>query len=250
MQKGRKTMKKFSTIILCGVMILLLSHNATAGVIFDDGGAALQGIFDSVTVNPVGDSSIDVLTDAIPDEGDSYWAVGASGSSIATLVIQLAAVQQSGNTFGIFELGNPSNTIELFNGSEFYGTKVVTMLDDFTILVNYVPSGNFGSNGFGYYLNTAAGSVWYSDSALNSDGWDHMLAYQGNDSDTIKLGGFAAGIFQSDEYVLAFEDQTIGTATGSSYDDFIVLVESVTPIPEPATMVLLGLGGLLLRKRR
>jgi len=240
-------MKKLLTQMTIALFISLTVDSANAG--FSDGGAALQDMLDAVTISPAAGSSIDVINDAIDDGYDSYWSVSASGSSIQTLVIELAAVQRSGNTFGIFEMGNPGNQIPLFDGSEMYGSKVVTLLDDFTVLVNFTPSGSsFSANGFGYYLETAASGTWYSDTVLNSDGWDHMMAYQGNDSDIVDLSGFAGGLFQSNEYILAFEDQPIGVANLSNYDDFVVLVESVTPIPEPATFVILGLGGLLLRK--
>jgi hypothetical protein len=83
-----------------------------------------------------------------------------------------------------------------------------------------------------------------------------MGAYQGKDTDTIQILPYAPGIWDDDEYVLAFEDlhsMHWGNGNGINdgpewsdtepdFTDFVVMVESVSPIPEPSSMLLVGAG--------
>ena len=68
-----------------------------------------------------------------------------------------------------------------------------------------------------------------------------MYAYQGNDSDFLQIGTTAAGLFTDNEYIFAWEDLAFPGAD-KDFTDFVVIAESVNPIPEPSMLALLGLG--------
>jgi hypothetical protein len=226
--------------------------------------SALQDALDDITVGPnAGDSSVDVTTDMLPDvDGsgpyDSYWNITGSGLSGSTVIIELCVSAVADyQRFGIFDYANPANTVELFGGAATGGDQVVVSIKaDGSVHVNLSDTGvDFAGNRFGYYLdtsNTGASNpgMWYSDSALNWDQTDHMYAYQGTNTDTVQLPGCSPGLWTDNEFVLAFEGQ--GYGGNEDYNEFVVMVESVNPVPVPAAALLgmigMGVAGLRLRK--
>lgn len=107
------------------------------------------------------------------------------------------------------------------------------------------------TNLFGYYLGTLENGTFFSDSSLDEtggstypNGMSHIVAFQGDNATTLKTGN-TKGLFLSDEWMLAWEDLPWGAAD-LDYNDFVVFVESVHTVPEPAVLGIFGLGALMI----
>ncbi len=270
---GEKTMKRKLLVVFC-LSLFLSAAPAMADL------SSLQGIVDDITVGPnPGVSSVDVATDMLADteaDGtpyDSYWSITGSGGSLSTLIFEVANTSlETVQDFGVYDFADSSRRVSLFNGldADPGDTAQLTIQADGSVWRTFtdfssgsVTGGDtgvdFANNLFGYYLDTRdwpgqwVGGMWYSDTDLNSDGEDHMYAYQGTDTDTVQLPSKLPGLWTDNEFILAFEGFDSASARGyDDFDEFVVMVESVTPVPVPGAVLLgmLGLGavGIKLRK--
>ena len=235
--------------VLVAGIVAMTSQASAAVVTFGDGGAALQGVFDGITTVPVGGpSSITVATDGLIDTDDTLWSLSGTGGSVETIVVELASFANT-NTFGIYDAADWTNSVEIFKGTDVAGdSKTIQILGDGSVTVfntgGTTATGTFQANKFGFYLNTdqLGGQRYYSDTSLNSDGFDHMAAFQG-EGDSVVLPGLFAGVVGPEHYFLAWEDLLNGG--DRDFTDFVVLAESVNPVvPEPASIVVWSLLGM------
>ena len=193
------------------------------------------------------------------------WSIGATGASEDKITLEIAGNANS-NTFGIFDPTDPSKQLQLFSGPASAGATTTLINNGGGSYTAFYLTGqgptttktaSFGTtNLFGYYLS-GPGGTFYSKVSLNQDpgsiyanGTPHMVAYDGNNSTALRTSnstgtGTISGLFLSNEYLLAWEDQSY-LNSDLDYNDFVILVESVHPVPEPAVLGMFGLGMLLI----
>lgn len=174
---------------------------------------SLQGIIDSR-----GNSLVNINGNPhqLAEGADSWWS--ATGTMTASLVTEVAGYAPN-NTFGIYNLANPTQQTVLFEGSKTAG-------DSITFDSPY--------DTFGFFLsNSVVGFTWYSNSTLNpGGGLDHMVSYQGR-GESLAIGG-ATGTanWDSNSYLLGWEDLNTGD---NDYNDLVVLFSNVSPASVPDT---------------
>lgn len=194
----------------------------------------------------------------------AFWSIGSSGSSGNQIILELAGNAGS-NSFGIFDPTanilstglNATNSLTLFNGADGAGTKTSLLYNGGGNFQALYGSGapdafaTFGAgNKFGYFLNTPNGT-FYSLPSMNENGTNtyypngvpHMVAFVGNNQ-TVAFPVASCSPtckWLPNEYIMAWEDKPF-SSSDLDYNDFIVSVESVHPVPEPAVLGMFGLG--------
>jgi hypothetical protein len=215
--------------------------NNPLGGIGSSGEQSLQDILDGIADD--GDIGFDVANDFVSP--DLFWVAGTGGVPTANIIIEVAGNRNS-NTVGIYERGDVGNKIDLFAGSAAAGDRVVLSFtdtgssiditvadaDSFSIIDN----GTFASSQFGWFLD-GPGGTFFSDDSDNADGYDHMLAYEGN-GELVTVSEFS-GPFLQDQFILAWEDLP-GTSADWDYNDFVFLAQSVRPVAAPGVIGILG----------
>lgn len=196
--------------ILLSLLVLSMSQAASAAMV------------DGVAFHPSQLPAFSTFAGA--ETGDELFKVN-SDPVVATLLFELAGYSNV-NSFGIYEVSNPLNTLEVFSGSD---SAVLSKTVSWSTATDVCVSGggcasNIDKNMFGFYLKSGNGSTYFSQAALNG-GIDQMWSF------------FVNGMADVD-YVLGFEDKVINS--DKDHNDFIVGIKSVKAVPLPAAVWMFG----------
>lgn len=231
--------------IAAGTMIFsaLPAEAVTFGTSFDGLGNSLQDKFNSLTVSG---PNIDTI-----NEQTNYqtFTNTASSGSVATFMFEIAKYAPS-NKFGIYnskgdkallfdgynDVSDGAKIDFLGNGDIAVTTKGYSPGNTNPTPPSYAEYKDFG-NVFGFYLQREDGTVFYTQNHRNQNKSQQAVIYQGKDRTTLKIPGRQPGLFTDNEIIVAFEDLLrVNGNSDSDFNDLVVLVESVRPVPEPSTV--------------
>ncbi len=213
----------------------------------------LQAIFTGIG------SSINVYSDQETTAIFNPNSSGVSSTYVASVTWGLLDTTQ----VGLYKLGDPSTDLILFDGSVWTPTEgqAISINFDFvgdvvvsSRIVGIIPTlidsqAGLGKD-FGFYIDTERYGRWYSEDTLNdtANKTDNaqVLIYESN-GDLVTIGANPP-LNDFAHWYVAFEGRANdGTSSfidgGIDFNDFVVQMESIEPIPTPAA-VLLGVVGL------
>lgn len=215
------------SILLVGMSLMssvhaavIVNHNGSDidyGTSWDDPSVEVETVLESLDSEFDGDVTLTLVNGFGNDDIESWF-----GTGVTSIILEELAGYKNNTTFGWYDSTNPSDTGEIFSGSDGVGT---------SLEVNFNSPLNFG-----FYIDP--------------NGIDDNRMFTQNELNT--HGDYQVAIFKVEEledtYILGWEDLDLNGGDGGDrdYQDMIVRFSIKRAVPEASSLFLLAFGGLLL----
>jgi len=257
----KKHIKMIFLVSLVGIFIAGSAMGATMNV-RPFGSVASLSELQTAVFDVIGATSIDAYNDQSPVAiFEPTGAGNASAAYIAT--ISWAPLIDDYIEFGLYEFGDTANRVKIFDSMSLpaVGQSVTIEFDQGLNYVKTYDSGGLIDSttwfmDFGFYAIAPDfdNTYFFSEDDQNPSGYARFLTYEA-ESDMVTIG--SKGTFNDigHWYVASelglYETRQWDTTT-ADFNDFVVQMESIRPVPEPMTILFLGLGllGLSLVRRK
>ncbi|MEM7763826.1 MAG: DUF4114 domain-containing protein [Pseudomonadota bacterium] len=175
---------------------------------------------------------------------DQVWNMADTSIGTNRLLFEFAGARHA-NSFGIYDIYDPNNRLQIFNGaassgaaSILYGQGNQFAAIGMPFAGGSVTVATFATRAFGFYLQ-GPGGTFFSQDNRNAGDANQMIAFRGNGSEYLDVNG-QINRFSGGAYILAWEDLAFNRSD-NDYNDFVVMVTGVTAVPAPGALALLGL---------
>ena len=211
-------MQNFIKILFAaGCVCVVLGANATPVYVNPLGDGIDTSLSLQSQINARGNTLIDVNSGQVDIGTAAAWT--SSGNYFAAMMLETAG-SAALNTFGIYNLADPSQKMQVFSGPDTGGAMTIF-------------ASPFATFGF-YMFNGRFETTWYSDNLLNG-GDAHVVAYQGQ-GEILNLGDEASSpagsvVLDPNSYLMGWEDLDF-SYSDRDYNDMVVLVGNVQTVPD------------------